>query len=118
MAVLDEEYKTLISAKGQTVMLSDETLAKQRGCIEGVPGHPELTLEDYQNLPRVIANAQLIVQDSEQTLVFFKSGKTIYFAAVKATRSGESLFMTSLRKAVMKDVKAIKKKGKILRDEL
>ena len=107
-----------IGATSQVVYLSSETLAKQKGLIPGNPGHPELTFEDYQSLPDVISKAQLVVQDRESTIVFFKKGDQIFYAVVKATASGETLFLTSFRKAEMTDIAEIKKKGKVLKNDL
>jgi len=72
----------------------------------------------YQRLPDIIAKAQLIVQDKENTFVFLRIGNEIYYGAVKTTQTGKASFLTSLRKAEMKDIKAIKKKGKVIKDEL
>jgi hypothetical protein len=121
VAVLDEEYRRLIGAETQTVYMSDETLAKQRGWIEGIDGHPELTIQEYQKLPDVIANGQFIVQDSEFTIIFIKYECRFYHAVVKATRSGKALFLTSFRRLddIRREINRIKrKKGvKILKEE-
>lgn len=111
VAVLDEEYQAVIGAKSQTVWLSDTTLAKNQGA------HPDLGIEDYQQLPQIIGAAQLIVQDGEQSLVYVRRGDKIYHAAIKATRSGESLFLTSFRLTNEADVERMKRKGKVLRNE-
>lgn len=112
VAVLDPDYKAAIGSGSQAVYLSDESLAKN------VAGHPELGLEAYQSLPQVIQDAQLVVQDGSNTFVFFKKGEDFYFGAVKATQSGKKNFLTSFRSARASDVEAIKKKGKVLKDEL
>ena len=112
VAVLREELRKAISAQTQTVLLSDETLIKNKR------RHPELALSDYQRLPFVIDEAQLIVQDGERTLVFYRVGDVIYYTVVKRTHSGRTLFLTSFRKASNDDVDRIRKKGKILKDEL
>ncbi|GAB4442534.1 MAG: hypothetical protein OHK0040_13580 [bacterium] len=121
VAVLDEEYRKLIKAKTQAVYLSDETLAKQRGWLKNVPGHPELTLEEYQKIPEIIANGQFIAQDSEFTIIFVKHADRFYHAVIKATRSGEALFLTSFRRIdeIKREIDRLKRKGiKILLDEL
>ena len=112
VAVLDEQFQATIGAKRQTVYLSDQTLAKN------LAAHPELGIADYQQLPQLIARAQLIVQDGDQSLVFVKRGDQVYHAAIKATRSGESLFLTSFRFSSAADMERIKKKGKVLLDEM
>lgn len=112
VAVLSEEYRRSIGARTQTVLLSGESLAKNRA------NHPELGIADYQRLPDVIEKAQLIVQDKENTFVFLKVDSTVYYGAVKTTGTGKALFLTSLRKAEMEDIRRIKRKGRILKDEL
>lgn len=122
VAVLDEEYRKLIKAKSQVVYMSDETLTKQRGWIEGVEGHPELTIAEYQKIPSIITKAQFIAQDGELTIVFIGIKERFYHAAIKSTKSGQSLFLTSFRRVddVEREVQRLKrKKGvKILRDEI
>ncbi len=123
VAVLDAELMQPIGTKSQTVYLSDETLAKQKGEVEGVPGHPDLTLEEYQQLPDIISpTANVILQDSDVTLVFVKRAGRYYQAVVKTTRSGESNFLTSFRRVddIDSEVGRLKrKKGvKVIKDEL
>lgn len=121
VAVLDEEYRRLIKARSQVVYLSDETLAKQRGWLDGVDGHPELTIEEYEKIPLIITKGEFIVQDSELTIVFTSLEGRFYHAAIKSTRSGQSLFLTSFRRVddVKREIGRLKrKKVKILRDEI
>lgn len=112
VAVLDAEYMQELGAKMQTVYLSSETLAKN------MAKHPELEFSVYQQLPDIIAKAQLVVQDKDTTFVFLRIDNEIYYGAVKTTQTGNANFLTSLRKAEIKDIEAIKKKGKVLKDEL
>jgi SPP1 gp7 family putative phage head morphogenesis protein len=112
VAVLAEEYKAAIGAQSQTVYLSDGSLSKN------IRMHPELALADYQGLPDVVQAAQLIVQDGENTFVFFRKGQKVYYGAIKTTRTGETNFLTSFRLARQSDIDVIRKKGKILKDEL
>ena len=54
IAALDEDLKRRLGAKQKAVLLSDETLAKQR------KHHPELTLAEYRLLPEMIAKGKAI----------------------------------------------------------
>lgn len=54
--------------KSQRVMVSDETLAKQRET------HPELTLTDYKALPDIVDKG-LVIQSDDQRLLFLRKGK-------------------------------------------
>lgn len=112
VAVIDEAYRKTIGSKSQVVILSGETLIKNKAA------HPEVLFAVYQKLPDMIERAQLIVQDGDNTFVFLRVDKKIYYGAIKATGSGETNFLTSLRKAEMKDVESIKRKGRVLKDEL
>lgn len=122
VAVLDEDYKKLIKARSQVVYMSDETLAKQKGWLQEVEGHPELTISEYQKIPTIIAEGEFIAQDSELTIVFISLEGRFYHAVIKSTRSGQSLFLTSFRRVddVKREIERLKrKKGvNILRDEI
>ncbi|MBF0568293.1 MAG: minor capsid protein [Nitrospirae bacterium] len=117
VAVLSEEYKNSIGATSQVVLLSDESLAKNKA------NHPELTEEEYSKIPDIISSdADVIIQDGELTLVFIKINDRYYNAVVKATASGETLFLTSFRRVddVEREVGRLKRKQgtKIIKDDL
>jgi uncharacterized protein with gpF-like domain len=112
VAVIDKKYRDAINSKSQVVYLSQESLLKN------VAEHPELTFKTYQRLPDIIEKAQLIVKDRDTTFVFVRIGQEIYYGAIKTTQTGQTNFLTSLRKAEIEDVNAIKRKGKVLKDEL
>lgn len=122
VAVLNEEYRTAIGAKSQTVYLSDETLKKQKGLLPDKGGHPELLIKEYQKLPQIIEAAQTILQDGELTLVFVKVEGRTYQAVAKATQSGKALFLTSFRRLdnARKEIERLirNKEVKVLKDEL
>lgn len=112
VAALDAEYRDKIGASVKTVFLSDETLAKNK------TAHPDLTIADYRRMPDVVERAETIIQDGDQTLVFLKVAERIFHAAVKATKSGKGLFLTSYRTTNRRDIAQAKKRGKVLKNEL
>jgi SPP1 gp7 family putative phage head morphogenesis protein len=112
VAVIDPGYQKLIKANTKVVNLSDETLSKN------ITNHPDIEKQDYQNLPTIIAGAQLIVQDGDNTFVFLKQNGNVYYGAIKATKTGNNLFLTSFRFASNQTIDEIKKKGKVLKDDL
>jgi len=112
VAVLDEDSKKAIKAKSQVVYLSDETLQKNK------TNHPEVDIKVYMRIPDIVSQAQLIVQDKENTFVFLRIGEAIYYGAIKTTGTGKTNFLLSLRLAKPKEIELIKKKGKVLKDEL
>jgi hypothetical protein len=111
VAVIDQKYQKLINADTKVVNLSDETLRKN------ISNHADIEKEDYQNLPTIISGAQLIVQDADNTFVFLKQNGKVYYGAIKSTKSGKNLFLTSFRFASNQTIKEIKKKGKVLMDD-
>lgn len=112
VAVLNKEYQSLIGADTQTVLLSENSLKKN------IEHHPEILLAEYQQLPEIIASADLIIKDGETTMIFLKKNNEYYFASIKATISGQRLFLTSFRKANDKTVQQAMKKGEILKNTL
>jgi SPP1 gp7 family putative phage head morphogenesis protein len=112
VAVIDEKYKSSIKSKSQVVYLSDETLIKNKNA------HPEIDFSVYQELPNIISKAQLIVQDKDNTFAFLKIANKIYYGAIKTTQTGDTNFLLSLRLAKKEHIDSIKKKGKVLKDEL
>jgi SPP1 gp7 family putative phage head morphogenesis protein len=109
VAVLPDAYKNAIGATTNIVGLSAETLKKN------VVKHPELSIEDYQFLQNIIEKAQIIIQDGDTTMVFIRRSGKVYHAAIKATKTGKGLFLTSLRLTNEEAISEAKKKGKIVR---
>ena len=118
VAVLDEEYRNLIGAKTQTVYLSDWTLKKQKGEVEGYQGHKELTLFDYQKIPEIISSAEVIIEKEGYIEVFIKRDKKYYLAAIKTTESKDELYLLSLRKTTKKDIEREMRSGKVVRNRM
>ncbi len=104
---LPDEAAKAIKAHDPVAMLSADSLAKNKA------HHPELTLQDYQSLPD-LGRPDLIVQDSDQTVVLVRKGEDWYAAAVKATKSGEGTFVTSFRRTSDADVVRLRRRGKVL----
>ncbi len=112
VAVLNEEYKKSIGSKSQAVYLSSDTLEKNKA------HHPELKIDEYSMLPDILEKAQLIVKDGDRTFAFYKKNKKIYYGSIKSTRTGLRNYLTSFRYASNESIERIKKKGKIIKDEL
>jgi SPP1 gp7 family putative phage head morphogenesis protein len=112
VAVLDKAYQKLIGAVSQTVRLSSESLRKN------ATNHPELILAEYQIVPDIIQNAQLIVKVGDVREVFVKRGERIYRATVKATKTGDKLYLVSLHRADAKIIAQMRIRGEVLRDEM
>lgn len=112
VAVLDEASRQQIGAKTQTVWMSAETTAKNKS------SHDDLVIADYQQLPHVVADAQTVIRDGDNTMVFIRMRGKIYHAVVKTTKSGQRDYVTSYRLTDMADVERMKRKGTVIKDEL
>lgn len=112
VAVLNDRFLREIGGLSQAVWMSDETLAKNRAA------HGDLTLHDYRRLPDIIENAQTVIRDGGQTMVFIRIDGRIYHAVVKSTKSGGRDYMTSLRLTDMEDLERMRRRGEVLKDEL
>ena len=110
MAILSAEDAKRIRAQTQVVGLSADTLQKQ------ARQHPELKLDEYTHVQAAIERGQ-VVQDTPVSLIYVLEDDG-YVAVVKATKSGQAVFMTSFRRLsadqVKRDeeVKRLLKKGK------
>ena len=112
VAVLDQEYQDLIGAKTKVVNFSDESRDKN------ITNHPELTINDYINLPTSISDANVIIQKGDQNLIFIKKDNKIYFSVIKSTESGDELYLTSFRLSNEKDMKNEMGKGSVIKNDL
>jgi len=112
VAVLPELYRKAINADAHTVILSADTLAKQ------LIRHPDLELADYRRLQKIYRDAQLVVKDSDRTLVFYYKADREFYTVVKATLKKDELYLTTFRRAEQQSVDNIRKRGEVIKDEL
>ena len=111
VAALEDALAERIKAKTRAVLLSKDTLEKN------TLRHPELPGELYRSVQGVLDDAQLVIQDGDQTLVFLWQGEQIVHLALKATRDGSELYLTTLHYTFERDVARVKRRGRILRDK-
>jgi hypothetical protein len=90
LAVLSEPAAAAIGAKTRVAHLSPETVAKQQA------HHPELTPDEYAQAQHCVDQGERI-QDSPLSLIYFLE-ETGYVTVVKATKTGEAVFVTSFRR--------------------
>lgn len=93
-----------INAKVSHVVMSEVSL------IKNLNHHEDLDIIDYQKLSYVIINHHTVVQDGDKTVGVIHIEENKYYFALKATASGETIFMTSFRKTSDLDLKRLKKK--------
>ena len=109
IAALDEDLKRRLGARQKAVLLSDETLAKQR------KHHPELGLPEYQLLPEVIVKGKAI-EFGEQNIHFYAIHGRLYRAVIKTTEKRHENYLTTFHISRDKQLDKDLKNGKLIRE--
>lgn len=83
-----------IGAQTRIGQISAETMAKQ------LREHPELTAFDYAEAQRVVSDATRRIQDGDNSMIYVLEPENAsgFVLVVKATRTGQGLFVTSYRR--------------------
>ena len=103
---VDDRIKQALKAETVVCCLSDETLLKNQ------KHHPDLQLDDYLQINKVLQDYDILVQDTEKTVVAVKkiSGKN-YWLAVKVTRNGNEIFTQTYHLAEDRQLRKLITKG-------
>lgn len=108
--VLDPALSDAIDATTQVVRLSSDTYAKQQGETDRSKGHPELTLDDYRQLPGMGAAPDEVLQQGDDRLLLLRVDDDRWrVAVVKATADRSELYLTSFRWANARTVAQLRK---------
>ena len=90
--ILSEDMRAVIGAQARVAVLSEQTVAKQAG------RRPDLPIAVYRQLPDLAERADIVARDGDNVLIFVRNTEGSWtVAVVKATASGEGLFVTSVR---------------------
>lgn len=110
LARISDADAKAIGSRQSVVKLSEATARKQT--LE----HPELTVNDYAEAQYVVDNATIKVQEGASNLIYILQQDAIdaggFVLVVKATKTGEGLFVTSYRRLSRDDAK---RDGEIMR---
>lgn len=112
--VLPPEIGAATRAQASVALLSAETMRKQ------LAHHPEMVLADYLDLPAIVADATLILQDRDSQFVIVREADGRWrYVALKTTRTGMAAFILSYRFTSEADIARLLRKAgvKILKDE-
>jgi SPP1 gp7 family putative phage head morphogenesis protein len=97
--VLDDEVRQAIGAQCRVAVLSSQTMAKQRR------NHPELSLDDYRRLPRLLdEDAMVFAQDDQRIIIARNADGRWLKAVVKATADRDELFVVSFHHARAEEI--------------
>ena len=109
IADLPRQYAKQIGMIGTEIFLSTPTLEKN------LAHHPDVLLTDYDRLPQLISNPDVVIQDGERTLIAAKDIAGLWLVAIKATQTGRGAFVTSFRRTTERDIARKLKQGTALR---
>lgn len=104
IGMIDQMIINIINAKVSYVVISEVSL------IKNLNHHEDLDIADYMRLSYIVINHHVVVQDGEKTVGVVHIEENKYYFALKATASGETVFLTSFRKTSDSDLKRLKKK--------
>ena len=89
---LTAEDAAALGATRQVADLSAETALKQ------LARHPELTPQDYALAQTTVDGATRRIKDGPRSMIFIREAEDGHLLVVKATQTGERLFVTSFRR--------------------
>lgn len=91
VGVLPAQYVAAMAIKTDVVRLSAETMKKQ------ARRHPDLTVEHYGRIQEALEKGEAVFED-DKNAIFLLNEPGGVVAIVKATRTGNAVFLTSLRR--------------------
>ena len=109
VAALDEDLQRRLGARQKAVLLSDETLAKQR------VSHLDLTMEEYQLLPEIFHKGR-VIRENKHNIHFYAIRGRLYKAVVKITQKRHENYLTTFHRARREQVESETRKGMLIRD--
>jgi len=102
----DDIVKKTIASNTFEVVISDVTIEKN------IKHHNDLSIDDYLVLDSMFHDYHFLVKDGDKTAGIIYTKDIQYYYALKATKSGDTIFLTSFRKTNKNDIKRIKNKVK------
>jgi hypothetical protein len=106
IGLCDDITKNTIGATTNQVVISNITIEKN------IKHHTDLTIEDYNVINNIFENYSLLLKDTKHTVGVIYTKKQQYYYALKSTKSGDTIFLTSFRKTNKSDIKRIRNKSK------
>ena len=108
MRRLAEQIQEAIGAETDTVWLSADTMEKQ------LLRHPEMTAEEYQLLPTLIAQPDAVLASGENRVLMLALLERVYAVVIKATADRQENYLLSFYRADPKSVRRVQRNLKLL----
>jgi hypothetical protein len=111
VAVMSPDRQALLGVQTGTVLMSDNDAIKQANSRRG---DKNFTVEAYREVQHVLDAPELIVRETDQMTVWFRRGGRLLVAVLQQTRTGQGLFLKSLRFGSNADLGRASGKGQVL----
>ena len=109
IAALDEDLQRRLGAQQKAVLLSDETLAKQK------QHHPELALDEYRLIPEIVRKGK-VIREKDARLYFFQRQGHLYMAVIKATENKAENYLVTFFRVRPGHMQRKQREGELIRD--
>lgn len=105
------DQASAIGAQKRVADISAETALKQ------LREHPELSILEYAQAQRVVSAATHVIQDGPRSLIFVLEDPAAsgHVLVVKATQTGQGLFVTSFRRLSSRDIDRDREMARLLK---
>lgn len=108
IAVIPDDVKLLLTATSDVLLLSQATAIKQ------FREHPDIVPVDYMRVQKMLDRGELLRDRALHLGLLQEQGKWFY-AVIKATKSGESIYLQSLRRTNVSDINDIRARSQLVR---
>ena len=109
VAILSEQQRDLIGGSSRIVALKPRVINKQAGkSSSGNRGHTDLTIDDYRNLPDIVDQAIIILQQGPTKLIFFSDRRQpdrLWKAIVRQDEGEAYPLVISFHRADLRDAR-------------
>ena len=110
LGIANNKIVETLASNINEIVISEQTIVKN------INHHTDLLINDYKKLDDIIGRFDILIKDGQYTvgIVNYQFGN--YYYALKTTKSGNTIFLTSFRKTSQHDIKRLKNKllkGKI-----
>jgi len=104
IGILTKEQIKILSTKENLIKLSIDSM------IKNILEHPDLNIEDYLKLKKILYNSNIFIQDRKNNLRIFKNIDNKYYELIiKSTQNKDENFLTTFHRCDVSKLKQNKR---------
>ena len=104
IGILTKEQIKILSTKENIIKLSIDSM------IKNILEHPDLDIEDYLKLKKILHNSDIFIQDRKNNLRIFKNIENkFYEIIIKSTQNKDENFLTTFHRCDISKLKQNKR---------